>query len=129
MSSDEVVLVTRLDLVSLHRARHHVEFIVRHGAPRERIHVVAMGTGLPGELPPKSVTNLLGTPVSCVPSDEGSMTASINVGNPLVLEAPRAPISKAIVAFTEQLSGTRKVCTNSAKHSHPIFGMAAVMFG
>lgn len=128
MSSDDVVLVTRLDLVSLNRAKHHVEFIVRHGAPRDRIHIAAMGTGLPGELPTKSVTNLLGAPVSCVPSDEGAMTQSINVGNPLVLETPRSAISKAIAAFTEQLTGVHKACANSAKHSHPLFGMAAAMF-
>jgi pilus assembly protein CpaE len=104
-ASDEVVILMRLDLVAAHRAKQHYDFVTRNGVPAQRIHIVAMGTGVRGELSISSVKELLGVKVvHCIPDAPAAITASINVGNPVVLELPRSSASKAIVAFTESLT-------------------------
>jgi Flp pilus assembly CpaE family ATPase len=116
VASDEVVILMRLDLVAAHRAKQHYDFVIRNGVPAQRIHIVAMGAGVGGELPTSSVKELLGVKVvHCIPDDPAAVTASINVGNPVVLEVPRSPASKAIVAFTELLTAFPAEATTFSK--------------
>jgi pilus assembly protein CpaE len=104
-SSDDIVLTMRLDLVSLYRAQQHLAYLRRNHVLSEHIHLVAMGTGHAGELPVHSVKKVLGvSQLDCIPDDPVATMMSINIGNPLVLEAPTAKISQAIVKFASSLS-------------------------
>ena len=105
-AGDEVILTMRLDVVSLHHAQKHVEFLIQHRVSRDHIHVVAMGTGHSGELPVAAVKKVLHVPdLTCIPDDPVAKIRSINLGNPLVLERPNAKISQAITKFAESLIG------------------------
>jgi Flp pilus assembly CpaE family ATPase len=105
-SSDEVMLTMRLDVISLHRAKQHLEFIARNRMVTSRIHVVPMGTGTSGELNAKLVRQVLGVKeLHCIPEDSAGLTMSINVGNPLVLEQPHSKTSRAIAKLTSQMIG------------------------
>jgi len=108
-SSDDVLVLMRLDLATAHRAKQHYDYIVRNGVSPERIHLVALGTGVRGELPISSVKELIGVPkVHCIPDDPAAVTASINVGNPLVLELPKSSTARAIKALTYSLTQTSR---------------------
>jgi pilus assembly protein CpaE len=105
-TSDEIVLTMRLDVVSLHRAQQHVEFMTRNHVSASHLHVVAMETGLSGELPIKVVKEILKVPqIHCIPHDPVACTMSINIGNPLVLESPKSKAAQAIVGFSDVLTG------------------------
>jgi pilus assembly protein CpaE len=105
-ASDEVMLTMRLDLVSLHRAQQHIEFLTRNQFARDHVRIVAMGTGYSGELPLAAVKKVLHVShLTCIPDDPVAVIKSINVGNPLVLEHPTAKPSQAIVKFAESLIG------------------------
>jgi pilus assembly protein CpaE len=108
-ASDDILLAMRMDLVSLHRAKQHMDFMVRNRVPAARIHVVAMGTGHCGELPANAVKNLLGVrTIHLIPDDQAAVNVSINVGNPFVLESPKLAISKALVALVDKITGFDK---------------------
>jgi Flp pilus assembly CpaE family ATPase len=100
--SEKIVLTLRLDLVSLHRAKQHLEFMTRNRVATADIHIVAMGTGHSGELPLKTVKNVLNvSTIHNVPDDSCATTMSINVGNPLVLESPKSKTSRAIAGLAD----------------------------
>jgi pilus assembly protein CpaE len=124
-ASDDIVLALRKDLVSLHRAKQTIEFMVRNRVAASRVHVVAMGTGLSGELPSSAVSSVLGIArLHLVPDDQATTAVSINVGNPLVLEAPKTAIARSMVAFVESLPGLAAVARPAARWQS-WFGRAA----
>lgn len=104
--SDRVILTIRLDVVSLFRAKQHVEFMTRNQVEREQIHVVALGTGYSSELPEDAIKKVLQpASISCIPDDPVSVIRSINVGNPIVLESPHTKIAQSIQALSQSLFG------------------------
>lgn len=103
-ASDEVLLTMRLDMACLHRVQRHVEFLIRCQVPREHLHVVAMRTGHDGELPVPAVRKVLKLPnVHKIPDDPRSILMSVNLGNPIVRELPKAKPSLAIRSLAESL--------------------------
>jgi pilus assembly protein CpaE len=112
--SEDIVLTVRLDIVSLHRAQRHIELLTENHVSRERVHVVAIGTGLSGELPVAAVKKVLQvTDVRCIPDDPVAMIRSVNLGNPLVLEQPTSNVAIALRQFAESLIGAESVRTYS----------------
>jgi pilus assembly protein CpaE len=104
--SNDILLTTRLDVVSLRRAQQHIEFMTRNRVLLEHIHVVALGVGHAGELPIGAVKKVLQmSSVHCIPDDPISTIRSINLGNPLVCETPHAKISQAITALADLFVG------------------------
>jgi pilus assembly protein CpaE len=127
-SSDEVVLTMRMDVVSLHRAKQHVDYMIRNRVSPSQIHVVAMGTGTSGELPVKAVKQVLGTSaLHCVPDDQAAVTMSINVGNPLVQESPKSKASRAIIALADALTGNLAAAQISPSRSTAMLAKSAAM--
>lgn len=104
---DRIALAMRLDLLSLHKAQQHLQYLRQRNAPVEKIEVVAMGTGHPGELPIAAVAKTLGiSKIHLVPDDALAMTIAINLGNPLVVETPTSPATIAIKRLAAAMSGT-----------------------
>jgi Flp pilus assembly CpaE family ATPase len=105
-SSDQVVLTMRSDLVSLHRAQKHIDFLKGNRVSCDHLHVVVMDTGRIGELPISAIKKVLRiAAIHSIPEDTEATTVSINVGNPIVLEAPRSKASKAINELVLALAG------------------------
>jgi MinD-like ATPase involved in chromosome partitioning or flagellar assembly len=96
----------RPDLLSLHRAKQHVDFMLAHDVNNNHIQVAVMGVGLGGELPMTAIKKVLNsTPVHAVPDDATALTLSINVGNPVVLESPKSRASQGILKLASALVG------------------------
>jgi pilus assembly protein CpaE len=114
--SDEIVLTMRLDVVSLHRAKQHLEYLKRNQVSEDHVHVVAIGTGHTGELPVTPVKKILGvSEIHCVPDDPIASIASVNVGNPLVLESPKSKCAQAIAKITAKLSQLAEIDSQVTK--------------
>lgn len=105
-ASDDVILAARLDIASLHRTSKHVEFLASSHVPLNRVHIVLIATGQPGELPVASMKKILRVShVHCIPDDPVATLMSINVGNPLVIEAPNSKPAIAIKKLAESMLG------------------------
>jgi len=106
VNSDEVILTMRSDVMSLHRAKRHLDFIAGLEIPAARMHVVVFGTGGSGELRLPAIKKVFSSvAVHFVPADPNEIAISINVGNPIVAELPRSKTSQAIVELTTALTG------------------------
>jgi pilus assembly protein CpaE len=115
--SNDILLTMRPDVISLHRAQQHIEFMTRNRVLLEHIHVVALGVGHSGELPISAVKKVLQTSsVHYIPDDPATTMRSLNLGNPLVCEFPQAKISQAIAALADVFIGSsEKVLNPSAR--------------
>jgi pilus assembly protein CpaE len=112
--SEQVLVTMRPDLLSLHRAKLHTEFMLAHDISPEQLQIVVMGTGIAGELPISAIRKVLNsTAIHTVPDDSASITLSINVGNPVVLELPKSPAAREIKKLAAVLTGQTTVPTNA----------------
>jgi pilus assembly protein CpaE len=125
--SDRVVLTMRPDLMSLHRAKQHVDFMLSHDINDEHIQVAVVGTGLPGELPMTAIKKVLNrTAVHGLPDDATGVMLSINVGNPIVLESPKSAMAHGLQKLTAQLTGQDSE-NPSSKNNHLLSAKAAAL--
>ncbi len=103
--SDRVILSTRLDLVSLYRTQRHLDYIRHNSNAIERTVVVAAGTGLSGEIPPRAACRILQTPtIHQIPEDAAAAVVALNIGNPAVREFPQSKSSRAIAKLAALLT-------------------------
>jgi pilus assembly protein CpaE len=104
--SDRIVLTMRPDLLSVHRAKQHVDFMLSHGINDDQIQVAVLGSGVRGELPIAGVKKVLNrATVHSIPDDATAVTLSINVGNPVMLESPHSVASRGISKLLDALLG------------------------
>jgi len=104
--SNKIVLAMRPDVLSLKRAKQHLEIFSQARIPREKVYVVVLATGYSTELQASSITKVLQTEdLLRIPDDPASVLCSINVGNPLVDECPNTRISQALKGVAETLLG------------------------
>ncbi|WP_254509782.1 AAA family ATPase [Anatilimnocola floriformis] len=102
---DELLILLRLDFPCLLRARRILDELQQSGIDPGKIRLIASRVGSAKALSQKQVIEALGQPVyHCLPEDESVMLTSINVGNPAVLEAPRAAISRAYRKLAEMIA-------------------------
>jgi pilus assembly protein CpaE len=104
-SCDQLLILLRLDFPCLLRARLIVDGLREDGIDPSKIRLIANRIGNSKSLSPQQTVDALGMPVfHCLPDDVGVMLTSVNVGNPVVLEAPAAKISKAYRKLAELIA-------------------------
>ena len=104
--ADLVLLVLRLDFLSLRNARRTLEYIERLGISRDRLRLVVNRYGQPKEVPAAKVEEVLGLKVfHYVPDDPKAVNRAKNNGVPVVLEAPRAAVSKSVTKLAHGVNG------------------------
>ncbi|WP_404310840.1 AAA family ATPase [Neorhodopirellula lusitana] len=102
--SDAIILTTRLDIVSVYRAKETLRYLLANHIDQASLHIVAMCTGNPSELPAKSVSKLLDIPeLHCVPDDPTSTIISLNIGNPVVFEFPQSSFARSVQSLAMKL--------------------------
>lgn len=101
-SSDTVVMVTQLDLPSLRNVVRMTQFLDEQGLG-EKLRIVVNRIGLEdSQISLSKALDTIGREVFWqIPNDYSTMVESRNNGVPLLVEAPRAKVTKAI----EQLAG------------------------
>jgi Flp pilus assembly CpaE family ATPase len=102
--SELVVIVTRLDVVAVVKTRRMVEFLIESGISEDKLVLLANRCGQPGELGIKAAERALGRKFGhCLPDEPRTVNGSVNVGNPVVLEAPSARVSKVMKRMCHEL--------------------------
>jgi pilus assembly protein CpaE len=104
-----VLLVVRLDFVSLRQAARELTYIDELGIPRERVRLVANRYRQPRELPIADVERALGMKVThFVPDDPKSVNRANNKGVPVVLEKPWSRSSRSLWGLAESVNGLHR---------------------
>lgn len=107
--SRAVIVTTRLELASLARTKQHLRFLDECGVSRDRVNLVAVGTGRKAEVPLHEVRRIAPSQqIHGVPDDPLSHMVSLNMGEPMVSHDPKGEASRAIFQMADKLtdSGT-----------------------
>jgi pilus assembly protein CpaE len=104
-TADSILLVTQLDLPSLRNAVRLMQFFQRMEGLTDKVKVIVNRLGL--EENQISVTKALETigreVYASIPNDYGTMVEARNNGVPLLTQAPRAKLTKAVQQLAQQL--------------------------
>jgi len=109
VQADTVLLVLRLDIVSLHNTSRTLEHLDKLGITAERVRLVVNRYRQPKELPVRKAEQVLGIKFfHLVPDDPARVNSSINNGVPVVIESPRAKISRNIMELANRVKDLHK---------------------
>lgn len=109
LQADVIVLVLRLDFISLRNARHTLDFFQESGISRDRVRIVVNRCGQPGEIAAAQAEESLGIKIlHSVPDDPKTVNRAINNGIPVVLQSPSARISRALVELATSLAEPKR---------------------
>jgi pilus assembly protein CpaE len=104
--ADLLLLVLRLDFVSLRNVRRALEYIERLGISRDHLRLVVNRYGQPKEVPTAKVEEVLGMKLfHYVPDDPKAVNRANNYGVPVVLQAPRAAVSRSVTKLAHGVNG------------------------
>jgi pilus assembly protein CpaE len=102
---DQLIVLLRMDFPCLLRARRLLDKLREEDIDFQKIRLIANRVGNAKSLSQKQAVEALGMPVFyCLPEDEAVMLTSVNVGNPVVFEAPHSKISKAYRKLAELIA-------------------------
>jgi pilus assembly protein CpaE len=102
-ASDHVLLITQLDLPCLRNAVRLIQFFQRHETLTDKVKIIVNRLGLEdSQISMTKALETLGREVyASIPNDYGTMVEARNNGVPLITQAPRAKVTKAL----QQLGG------------------------
>jgi len=106
-TSDHVLLITQLDLPCLRNAVRIMQFFQRHETLLEKVKVVVNRLGLEdSQISMAKALETLGREVyASIPNDYGTMVEARNNGVPLITQAPRAKVTRAVQQLAAMLDG------------------------
>ena len=109
VQADVVLLVVRLDMISLRNTRRMLDQIHEMGIADSRIRLVVNRHRQPKELPPGKAEQALGINVlQFVPNDVASVNLASHRGIPVVLERPRSKMARSIRSLAESLANLHR---------------------
>jgi pilus assembly protein CpaE len=101
---DLLIVALRLDFPCILRTRRLLDYLRESGVEVDKLRVVVNRFGGGGDLPQRKAVEALGVPIfHCIPDDPTAVMTSINVGNPVVLEAPQSKVAKSFQRLAELL--------------------------
>jgi len=104
--SDVILLVLRLDYISLRNTLRTMDDLAELGIGLQRIRLVANGTGQSGQLGIAEAEQALGVKLThSVPSDPYRVNRAVNKGVPMVLQNHRSKLCRSIRHLAESLNG------------------------
>jgi pilus assembly protein CpaE len=104
--SDQIVLVTTLDIPSLRSAQRALQNFERAGYPRNRVRVLVNRWNKRYDVDQAQVEKFFEEPVmGLLPEDYQTVVNSINLGKPLVKNDPGSKVSREILRITRMVSG------------------------
>lgn len=97
-AADHVLLVTQLDLPSLRNAVRLLQFFQKHQSLHEKVKIVVNRLGLEdAQISLAKAQETLGREIfASIPNDYATMVEARNNGVPLLTQAPRAKVTKAV---------------------------------
>jgi pilus assembly protein CpaE len=105
LKADVIVLVLRLDFISLRNTRITLDYFQENGVSRDKIRIVANRFGEPSQLSAAQAEESLGIRISqCIPDDPKTVNRANNNGIPVVKESPSAKVSRSLVELALSLA-------------------------
>lgn len=102
--ADEVLVVFRLDFVSLKNLQNLLDHFSRLGIAKENVRIVANQQDLAGQLSVERAEQALGISVSqVIPHDPRAANQAINHGAPAMLEQPRSKLTRSIQQLAQSV--------------------------
>lgn len=107
---DVIVLVLRLDFISLRNMRITLDFFQEIGVSRDKVRIVANQVGEPSQLSAAQAEESLGIKISqLIPDDQKTVNRANNDGIPVVLQSPSAKVSRSLVELAMSLAEPPKL--------------------
>ena len=103
--SDLILVVVGMDLPRLRDGKLYLKNLLAANYPKEKIRVIVNRSTNSKEISASEVETILEFPVTTqIPSDDGLVGSSVNLGQAFVSSSPSKPVSKAILALAETVS-------------------------
>ena len=113
--SDLILVVVGMDLPRLRDGKLYLKNLLAANYPKEKIRVIVNRSTNSKEISASEVETILEFPVTTqIPSDDGLVGSSVNLGQAFVSSSPGKPVSKAILALAETVS---PMATSAKKRS------------
>lgn len=122
--SDDILLVTQLDLPCLRNVVRLTQYLDQRDDIRDKVRIIVNRQGLgDSAISLTKALETIGRDVYWqVPNDYATMVESRNNGVPLLLEAPKAKLTRSIMELAEQLvGGTKSEVPAEEKKSRRLF--------
>lgn len=104
--SDILLIVLRLDYISLRNARRTMDRLIALGLGTERVQFVANGCGVPKQLSIAQAEQALEMKIKYfIPNDPRRVNGAVNSGVPVVMQHPGAKVSKSLAKLADGLNG------------------------
>lgn len=118
-ASDEVVLLVSRNFNAACNARHILDEWNAWGIELGRVRVVTSRCGQLGEISADKIGMIIGRSVDAIlPEDPLHANLSVNCGNPVVLEFPKSPLSKAYKVLAELIWKSEQLGKESSNEVH-----------
>jgi Flp pilus assembly CpaE family ATPase len=105
LACDTLVMLTRLDFVSLVRTRKSLMYLEREGIDLKKVEIVAGRTGVSGEVSTAKAAEALGRPIQhAIPENAKCVIAANNLARLVALEARASNVAKAIKSLAASLA-------------------------
>ena len=103
--ADVIVMVLRLDFITLRNTRTMLDFLHSVGVSRDKVRIIANQFGEPGQLTAAQAEDSLGLKISqFIPDDPKTVNRANNEGIPVVLQSPSTKVSRSLIQLAESLS-------------------------
>lgn len=107
--ADVVLLVLRLDFISLRNARRTLDHLAGVGVGAERVRLVVNRHGQAKEVPAAKAEQALGGKFShYIPEDAATVNRANNNGVPAVLDSPSARVCRSMTQLARSLNGVKR---------------------
>jgi pilus assembly protein CpaE len=105
-AADVVLLVFPLHFASLRNVRCTLDYLDQLGVPPGRVRLVANRYGSAREVPASKAEQALRMKIAhYIPDDPGTVNRASNNGVPVVIESPRAKVSRSLTDLAADLAG------------------------
>jgi pilus assembly protein CpaE len=112
--ADVILVVVGMDLPRLRDGKLYLKNLLSANYPKDKIRVVVNRSGGSKEIAASEVESILEFPVLAqLPSDDGMVNSSVNLGQPFAVASPHRPLSRAIYNLAEAL--VPNIITTGAK--------------
>jgi pilus assembly protein CpaE len=114
--TDELLLVTTLDIPTLKNVKIAVETLDLLNFPKNQRHLILNRADDKVGLSSDKVESTLGMSIAASVPTSPQVASSTNAGEPIVASLPRHPVSKAIVTLAEALQASSQVPEQKSEH-------------
>src|SRR5258708_12217040 len=103
--SDQILVGVGMDLLRLRDGKLYLKNLLAANYPREKIRVIVNRSTNSKEISSSEVETILEFPVTTqVPSDDGLVGTSVNLGQAFVSSTPANPVSRPILSLAQTMS-------------------------